>query len=102
MSFSPSNQFSHGAESANIRYSIYPPPPPYCIVQLVHTSVAPYFPVLISVATLPPIPSPSLGAGLLWLVGTRARKSDIGRKQVHSCVLQEATKGLSNSCQPHP
>ena len=70
--------------------------PPYCIVQLVHTSVAPYFPVLISVATLPPIPSPSLGAGLLWLVGTRARKSDIGRKQVHSCVLQEATKGLSN------
>ena len=97
MSFSPSNQFSHGAESANIRYSIYPPPPPLLhSTVLVHTSVAPYFPVLISVATLPPIPSPSLGAGLLWLVGTRARKSDIGRKQVHSCVLQEATKGLSN------
>ena len=97
MSFSPSNQFSHGAESANIRYSIYPPPPP-----LLHSTVGTYL-----CCSILPCPdqcchftphslSPSLGAGLLWLVGTRARKSDIGRKQVHSCVLQEATKGLSN------
>ena len=39
------------------------------------------------------IPFPSLGAGLLWRVATRARKSDIGMKQagcMHTTVLHEA------------
>ena len=67
LSFSLSNQFSHGAGSANIRYSILPPPPRLATRSGCNTSYND--PCAFHCYCTARPPPPSLGAGLLWRVG---------------------------------
>ena len=66
-----------------------PPPPAAQLVQhflyILYANSAYCCTVATLLCQTPHSPS-SLGAGLLWLVGTRARKSDIGIKQVRCTI----------------
>ena len=65
-SFSPSNQFSYGAGSANIRYSILPPATQLVLYILYVSSTAILFlPVQCTVATLLSHSLPLLGGGII-------------------------------------
>ena len=62
VSFSLSNQFSHGAGSANIRYSILPPPILLHAVGAIHLITIPVLSIAIAQPAPPP---PLLGGGII-------------------------------------